>query len=202
MRLRRGIPSECGARAAGTVDAVPGRVAGMQARALTVVLWAATTLAGCVPVQGRVGVANAAPPSTSVPPAAATAHASRGSEGPASGLRATPTLSVEASATPTVHPEPAMAPTWSQLYDRYFSATSDGGCARKGKCHADPMRDAPSAYAWLRQRGYIDGPGSALVSTTNSCLRAFGGNMPPSGQLAPEAGADIRAWALAGATAN
>jgi hypothetical protein len=61
------------------------------------------------------------------------------------------------------------------------------------------MPDAKGAYTWLAQRGYIAGSGSALVSRTNSCLRWFGGNMPPRGQPNDDAVRDLTAWVSAGA---
>jgi hypothetical protein len=64
------------------------------------------------------------------------------------------------------------------------------------------MSDAPSAYEWLAQRGYIAGPQSALVSRSNSCLRWFGGNMPPRGTANDTAARDLEAWATAGASNN
>ncbi len=67
------------------------------------------------------------------------------------------------------------------------------------RCHAADMRDASSAYEWLSRRGYIDGTRSALVSPSNSCLRWFGGNMPPQAQPAEDATRDLQAWVAAGA---
>jgi hypothetical protein len=94
-------------------------------------------------------------------------------------------------------PETA-APTWTTLYAEYFAAGRQGGCAA-GTCHAAQMGDAAAAYAWLRQRGYIAGTQSPLVSPTNSCLRWFGGNMPPRGEPNPRAAREISAWVSAGA---
>jgi hypothetical protein len=61
------------------------------------------------------------------------------------------------------------------------------------------MSDAPTAYDWLARRGYIDGTRSALVSKSNSCLRWFGGNMPPRGEANADAARDLEAWVAAGA---
>jgi hypothetical protein len=61
------------------------------------------------------------------------------------------------------------------------------------------MRDASAAYGWLARRGYIDGTRSALVSPANSCLRWFGGNMPPRARPAEDATRDLQAWVAAGA---
>jgi hypothetical protein len=99
-----------------------------------------------------------------------------------------------ASAAP-VEPAP---PTWSQVYGRYLAVDSAASCARSVACHASQMGDASSAYEWLRQRGYIDGTQSSLVRS-NSCLRWFGGNMPPRGADDPRAVVDLRAWVAAGA---
>jgi hypothetical protein len=63
------------------------------------------------------------------------------------------------------------------------------------------MTDADSAYRWLTDRGYIHGEQSALVGG-NSCLRWFGGNMPPKGVPGQSATRDLTAWAAAGARNN
>jgi hypothetical protein len=91
------------------------------------------------------------------------------------------------------------SPTWTLIYARYFGRGSAGACAQAGRCHAGTMADANSAYEWLKQRGYISGTQSALVSRTNSCLRWFGGNMPPRGFSNDDATRDLEAWVAAGA---
>jgi hypothetical protein len=91
------------------------------------------------------------------------------------------------------------APTWSEVFDRYLALGTQGGCARSAGCHASEMKDATSAYAWLSQRGYISGTDSALVSPRNSCLRWFGGNMPPKGHDDADAAQALSAWVAAGA---
>jgi hypothetical protein len=79
---------------------------------------------------------------------------------------------------------------------------TEGSCGRAGRCHARQMSDPASAYEWLKQRGYIAGTGSALASNANSCLRWFGGNMPPGGRANPKAAADLTAWVAGGAPQN
>jgi hypothetical protein len=64
------------------------------------------------------------------------------------------------------------------------------------------MGDAASAYGWLAARGYIDGDRSALASTSNSCLRWLGGNMPPGGKPNDAAARALVAWVAAGAPNN
>jgi hypothetical protein len=91
------------------------------------------------------------------------------------------------------------APTWSEVFDRYLAPGTDGACGRSRACHAAEVRDAASAYGWLAQRGYIAGTDSPIASTTNSCLRRLGGNMPPRGGDNAQAAIDVRAWAAAGA---
>ena len=99
-------------------------------------------------------------------------------------------------------PAPSLPPPrWATLYGRYFAPGTAGSCGRSHGCHADVMGDADSAYQWLSQRGYIAGAQSALVGT-NSCLRWFGGNMPPRGTSNEEAARDLSAWAAAGAQNN
>jgi hypothetical protein len=98
--------------------------------------------------------------------------------------------------------QPAEAPTWSAIYARHFGPGTEGACGRSRVCHAAVMTDAPSAYEWLAQRGYIGKAQSALVSKSNSCLRWFGGNMPPRGKTNEDAVRDLEAWAAAGAVNN
>jgi hypothetical protein len=93
----------------------------------------------------------------------------------------------------------AVEPTWAEIYARYFAPETPGGCARSHACHAESMGDAAAAYEWLSQRGYIAGTQSPLVSTQNSCLRWFGGNMPPRGQPNATAARELTAWVAAGA---
>lgn len=94
---------------------------------------------------------------------------------------------------------PGIAPTWATIYEQYLALNTEGSCGRSGACHAAEMANAASSYAWLQQRGYIAGPRSAIASTSNSCLRWFGGNMPPGGKPNPRAAHDIDAWVAAGA---
>lgn len=112
-------------------------------------------------------------------------------------------MGVEVDATvPAAMTEPPVRdprPTWSEVYDRYFSASSEAACGRSSKCHASEMGDAASAYTWLSQRGYISGSASALASTRNSCLLWFGGNMPPGGKPNSRAVEALSAWVAAGA---
>ena len=125
---------------------------------------------------------------------------------PAQSMRVHVSASEPATATPVVESSPppvpspsADTPTWSSIYARHLGPGTEGGCGRSGACHRDAMSDAPSAYEWLQQRGYIDGPRSALVSPKNSCLRWFGGNMPPRGTPDDDAAKELAAWAAAGA---
>jgi hypothetical protein len=98
---------------------------------------------------------------------------------------------------------PATPPLgWEGLYARYFAPGTEGGCASAHACHAEAMGDADSAYTWLAQRGYIAGMRSPLVSPTNSCLKWFGGNMPPRGKANDSAVRDIEAWVADGARNN
>jgi hypothetical protein len=115
-----------------------------------------------------------------------------------SGLQAPPpprptvTVTLQASSPPP--------PTWTAIFATYFGPGSPGGCGQASRCHAEQMRDASSAYDWLARRGYIDGTRSALVSPSNSCLRWFGGNMPPQARPADgDATRDLQAWVAAGA---
>jgi hypothetical protein len=91
------------------------------------------------------------------------------------------------------------APRWSWLFAQYFAAGTEGACGRSRACHAADIMDASSAYEWLERHGYIAGVQSPLVSTSNSCLRWFGGNMPPRGMPNSQAAQDLTAWVAAGA---
>jgi hypothetical protein len=91
-------------------------------------------------------------------------------------------------------------PRWGTIYQRYFRPGTQGNCGSHG-CHAREMVDAASGYAWLAERGYIAGTRSPLVMG-NSCLRWFGGNMPPRGAANGEASRDLVAWVAAGAQDN
>ena len=90
-------------------------------------------------------------------------------------------------------------PTWSGIFARYLAVGTEGGCGRSGACHAPEMAQASSAYDWLEQRGYIAGTKSPIASASNSCLRWFGGNMPPRGKPNEKAARDLIAWVAAGA---
>jgi len=112
-----------------------------------------------------------------------------------------PVLAAEVAAT-TPPSAPPVAPTWSMIYGRYFAVKTEGACGRAHGCHSNEMADAASAYSWLEGRGYIAGPLSPIASTTNSCLRWFGGNMPPGGKPNPHAADELSAWVAAGAPNN
>jgi len=115
---------------------------------------------------------------------------------------ATPVVGPEPSTPALVPPAPVVeseAPTWTEIYARYFGPGSEGSCGRSRACHAAVMGDASSAHTWLEQRGYIAGTRSPIASEVNSCLRWFGGNMPPKGKPNPDAVRDFRAWVAAGA---
>lgn len=98
-------------------------------------------------------------------------------------------------------PTDAGAVTFSSIFKSYLAGGTKGDCT---PCHAQ-MSDAPRSYAWLQQRGYINGKSSRLVSASSSCLSWYGGNMPPKGPTGaqlPAAVADMNAWAAAGAPNN
>jgi hypothetical protein len=118
-------------------------------------------------------------------------------------LEKTAAAGIAPPSNPTPRSEPSPAPvTWTTLYERYFGPDSDAGCGRSRSCHADVMTDSDAAYTWLVERGYVAGTQSPLVSKTNSCLRWFGGNMPPRGTPNETAVRDLTAWVAAGAVRN
>jgi hypothetical protein len=102
-----------------------------------------------------------------------------------------------ADAAPPPPPEAADggAPTWSQLYASYL-----WDCAGAG-CHVE-MVTANGAYTWLKAQGYLAGQSSTLVDPSKSCLKWYGGNMPPCGGGGDRAVSDMNAWAAAGALNN
>jgi hypothetical protein len=155
---------------------------------LTLVLLLA---AGCAGPAGRVPAATARiQPETATP--AATAR-----NQPEAAVRAAP-----AGAAPAITPGVETPQVrWADLYRAYLGPGTTGGCARARPCHGDKMADAGSAYAWLAQRGYIAGAQSPLVMK-NSCLRWFGGNMPPRGEPNDAAARELEAWVAAGAPEN
>ncbi len=92
------------------------------------------------------------------------------------------------------------APTWTQIWTSYLAAGTKGNC--KSSCHSQ-MGSPSAAYSWLKAKGYINGPSSALVDSSQSCLSWYGGNMPPSGPGSWSAATtDMAAWAKAGALNN
>ena len=65
------------------------------------------------------------------------------------------------------------------------------------------MGSPSAAYAYLKVEGYIDGPSSALVSTSSSVLTWYGGYMPPGGgSCDSQAVSALNAWVAAGAQDN
>jgi hypothetical protein len=84
-------------------------------------------------------------------------------------------------------------PTFSTLFNAYLT-----GCKM---CHTQ-TNSSNATYLWLRSQGYITGSSPALVSTSQSCLSWYGGNMPPGGGDDATAVTDMNAWAAAGALNN
>jgi hypothetical protein len=90
------------------------------------------------------------------------------------------------------------APTWTEIFTSYLASGTVGNC---GNCHGS--MDTPSdAYSWLQGQGYVGGAKPSLAQSGSSCLKWFGGNMPPSGATSAQAVTDLAAWALAGGQDN
>jgi hypothetical protein len=87
------------------------------------------------------------------------------------------------------------AATWTQVFASYLT-----GCAAVG-CHPE-MHTAKAAYSWLKGKGQINGANSNLVSQAASCLKWYGGDMPPCGGSDDQAVSDMNGWAAAGALNN
>ncbi len=91
-------------------------------------------------------------------------------------------------------------PTWTQVWTNYLQSGTKGNC--KSSCHSQ-MGSPSAAFIWLKGRGYINGPSSLLIDSSQSCLSWYGGNMPPSGPNSwSAASTDMAAWVKAGAQNN
>jgi hypothetical protein len=145
--------------------------------------FAAVTVVGCASAEGSL-------PTVLPAPIAPTA-AAQPERAPAP---------ISAPSKPEAAVDVEVPPSWGAIYQRYLAPGTQGNCGAHG-CHAHEMVDAASGYAWLAQRGYIAGTQSSLVMG-NSCLRWFGGNMPPRGAANDEATRDLGAWVAAGAQNN
>jgi cellulose 1,4-beta-cellobiosidase len=84
-------------------------------------------------------------------------------------------------------------PTFTAIFSAYMADCKS--------CHTQTT-SAKSTYLWLRSQGYITGTSPALVSSSQSCLSWYGGNMPPGGGDNAAAVADMNAWASGGALNN
>ncbi len=84
-------------------------------------------------------------------------------------------------------------PTWTAIFSSYMTDCKT--------CHTQ-CTSAKSTFLWLRSQAYITGANPALVSTSESCLSWYGGNMPPGGGDNAAAVADMNAWAAGGALDN
>jgi hypothetical protein len=121
-------------------------------------------------------------------------------EGNSSSSSATATSSSTGTSTSAQPPDAstdgapaATGPTFSSLFNAYLT-----GCKM---CHTQTS-SSNATYLWLRSQGYITGSSPALVSTSQSCLSWYGGNMPPGGGDDAAAVTDMNAWAAAGALNN
>jgi hypothetical protein len=98
--------------------------------------------------------------------------------------------------------EGGAAPTWTEIYTNYLSASSPAACAAC-HTHATQMPTASASYTYLASQGYIGGACPTLVQVGSSCLTWYSGEMPPGGTDNPASDAqaviDMNAWAAAGA---
>jgi hypothetical protein len=105
----------------------------------------------------------------------------------------------------------APAPTWTELYDRFFGPDTPGHCA-SGRCHSRLLggfkcgATKEECYDGLVFAQLIDTANpraSAIAKENESPLAWFGGAMPlDDPQPNPEAARAVRAWVLAGAKKN
>jgi len=102
------------------------------------------------------------------------------------------------------------APTWTEIYNGYFAASSVGQCGKSG-CHSGSKggfkcgTTAATCYAGVVSAGFINTgtpSSSMLIDKSQSPLEWFGGNMPSSGGSNATAVKDITAWVNAGAPNN
>jgi len=112
-------------------------------------------------------------------------------------------------------PDAAPAPTYSELYTKYFAVGTPGHCANTGGCHSDALSsgwacgaDKDTCYNGMVSSGIID-PGTPKASTigdpTMSILRWVSPNgiMPFDAIMEfPEGRDAIKAWVAAGAQNN
>jgi hypothetical protein len=97
---------------------------------------------------------------------------------------------------------PAVPPTWTQLFNAYLTAGKVGNCAHSG-CHQTFMSNPGMAYFWLMAEGQLGGPQPALTDPDSSCLTWLGGDMPPGGQGSdPLVIRDFDLWVKDGAKDN
>lgn len=146
------------------------------------------------PLGGPYGGTTVVPP----PDAAPTISAAKANRCKTSGLAAgdgTPTTGVQVAGDSGSPGDGGDAPTWTQVYGRYLQ-----GCTGPG-CHVE-MTTSNGAYAWLVSQGYINGTSSNLANPLKSCLKWYGGDMPPCGGDDALAVADMNAWVAAGASNN
>jgi hypothetical protein len=89
--------------------------------------------------------------------------------------------------------------TWTTVFNTYLAGSTKGKCS---SCHSQGSSKA-NLYSWLKSKGYINGTSSSLVSTKQSCLSWYGGNMPTNGPSSwAQAVTDMNAWVAAGAQNN
>jgi len=108
---------------------------------------------------------------------------------------------VDATFTPPL-PQTGSIPgtpgSWTHVYFAYLAEGTIGNCY---PCHIE-MVDPPASFRWLEEHAYV-GDGAPLLTSTQSCLTWFGGNMPPGSPVqSAEAVNEMNLWVSSGALNN
>jgi hypothetical protein len=97
---------------------------------------------------------------------------------------------------------PATAPTFTQLYTKYFAPGAAVDCATGATCHGE-FNTVQGGWQYLVKNQMVGMTPPALTDPNLSCLTWYGGNMPETGTTCnPQAVADLNAWATAGGKDN
>jgi len=112
------------------------------------------------------------------------------------------TGSTSAPAGCTAASAPATAPTFTQIYTKYFAPGAPVDCATGSGCHAE-FKTETGAWGFLLEYDQVGTSPPELTDPNASWLTWYGGSMPESGTACnPQAMSDLNAWAAAGGQNN
>ncbi len=136
-------------------------------------------------------------PGTPANPTSNDAGSTSSSGDDAGGTQPTP-----ASTPCTPGAPPATAPTFTQIYTKYFAPGATVDCSTGSGCHTE-FQSEKTAWAFLVQYGQVGTTPPELTDPNASWLYWYGGSMPASGTPCNgPAMADLNAWAAAGGQNN